>query len=1059
MKFRDTDTVRKDIECVYGKRYPRNAVGSKITLKFINWTRKNVPRGVLMAYATEKGTHNDYLVFFQRYEYIVVSEKDIASVAELRDIKSTCPARVREFNPEATELVSPHFEPRPIQQFLLSDTCRREREIEYEKLFVVMLDAPISSRTKSLLVQQLSRKYNQEIDGMRWFFALNGIEPAGTYVVDWDSDQRYILLEEPKNQLEFVEDAVSVRRSWLSLDIECDTRNNPCGRMPRKESSCITHIGLDAEYRDGRRACAVLVNKDMVCDADAEITHSGQFDLSKYSGEKIFCNERVMLGVMGSLFRRGGFDIVYTHNGHDFDLPYLKYRHEHVAMLGKMEVGRDLDDGCELALVRKSTSAIGGIAPVFVENDSKTIFVDTVNHFRESNKRFERSNTLGNISRGTFTARGVWNGDSFVCVKESPFFGKVLETASCVVVSELQDSKFEILRKQGPELWLDVDSALLETGAEYSLAIEKDNVNMSKPMETEEDGLYSHQTAIKVANYCLHDTKLVSYLAISENIDNTIDTFSNLYYLPQSKVFSRKALAKNDGAALRAMLHMNKFVYKPEGHQPQVWRISGGLVLDPVRKTMGGYGLCLDFMSEYPHVCMHANISPECIVESVRYSGTEERDFAARRLRARYPYPEYTVVVSESESDHNITVFDRKRQGLLPYLFQWGFALRKEYKKKLAAESNDAHRRFLDTMQYTLKIFINSIYGTLNTQYFQLANSLCSEACTTLGRAFLNSARTMIDNVALSNGAVVRCTNPYTGEVETMQLQGLPAESELKQVGAQVVYGDTDSVFVRLLNCDTYELCLELGRALEENVNVFMRPLGMTIEFEGVIKNMILFAKKSYQKKVEVEKGRFVVENKGTSVARRDYSKWHRETLSGLHNLQMEGEPSECLERFVIDSFLELMMGVVMGTERYESLTVTRKYNSVSTAPGNKVVEAYNQRDDVETITDKYERLRVVKQSGDVMTDYRTVLASKGPGETAESLLREALCWGQNAKRAEYECTQVYSAAFDRSAFVPDVQYALTLFMNAAQKSLDKSVAASIRKRFYLQNTTTIFVK
>ena len=561
------------------------------------------------------------------------------------------------------------------------------------------------------------------------------------------------------------------------------------------------------------------------------------------------------------------------------------------------------------------------------------------------------------------------------------------------------------------------------------------------------DENYNLQRALEVADYCMHDTRLVTCLALSENIDTMLDTYSSLYYLPQREVFSKRAIAKNDGPFLMAMIKMNKYVYTPEGHEAQVWRIDGGMVFEPAKKSTFDYAVCLDFESMYPKNCIHANLSPECLVESVRFCDAFEKKVVFDRISAEFQYPKYTVAVSE----HNISVFDREIDGLCRFLLAWGFAERKKYKTLAKNETDPVKKKFYEAMQYTIKIFINSVYGTMNNQFFLLANSLCSEACTTIGRTFLRSLSgdtTVTSNRGfngklLENGNIIKLFNPYTHKLEDLVLEGFPEQEERY---AYVVYGDTDSIFVEISNCTDFESAEKYGIAMARSINSKFVDLGMNIELEYVIKKMLLSKKKKYCVRKETASGTADI-YKGVSTVRTDYCSWHKNTLREVIEQLLDSRSQESVVSFIKQKFREAMEGILTLEIPYETFTISSHYNSKAMNPLTGIVKKHNTMEGVELIDDNYRYLYTVERAKGYTKpeEIRLVVEKKDP-VLKLAALKEAFSWTNKSLIPVHR--QIFFPGFRHDLYLPSMQKIMQLFMNAAGDYFDPEVTKQIRDEF-----------
>jgi DNA polymerase elongation subunit (family B) len=240
-------------------------------------------------------------------------------------------------------------------------------------------------------------------------------------------------------------------------------------------------------------------------------------------------------------------------------------------------------------------------------------------------------------------------------------------------------------------------------------------------------------------------------------------------------------------------------------------RYEGGKVVEPIRGVHKDVVVC-DFSSMYPTIMVDARISPEVV---------EIREAEGRAYGSVW-YDDEKVYV---ELDDHVASFPRhgttiQRDGLIK-----------------ATEMRNRHKKSNPTYAGALKVVSNSAYGAMGYTNSPMYSPSCSSSVTAIGRWCLNLAI-----------------------------------SVFAEYGMNVVYGDTDSVFVAataittsMYNGDVTEhakSCLtELHKRLGET------PFkGMKMELESTHDRILLVDKKHYCK----TDGKGKVSYKGLSVVRRD---------------------------------------------------------------------------------------------------------------------------------------------------------------------------------------------
>ncbi len=145
----------------------------------------------------------------------------------------------------------------------------------------------------------------------------------------------------------------------------------------------------------------------------------------------------------------------------------------------------------------------------------------------------------------------------------------------------------------------------------------------------------------------------------------------------------------------------------------------------------------------------------------------------------------------------------RKGLGIVPYLIQ---ALRdvrvRRYKRRAREEKDEHMRRWFDTVQRSLKVFLNASYGVFGYENFPLYSPPAAETITALARKAM-----------------------------------LLSIEEARKMGLEVIYGDTDSLFIKGASKEEVE-------RLEEAVE---SKLGIDLELEKWYRYVVLSKlKKNY---------------------------------------------------------------------------------------------------------------------------------------------------------------------------------------------------------------------
>jgi len=255
----------------------------------------------------------------------------------------------------------------------------------------------------------------------------------------------------------------------------------------------------------------------------------------------------------------------------------------------------------------------------------------------------------------------------------------------------------------------------------------------------------------------------------------------------------------------------------------------GGYVLEP-RKGLQENIVALDFRSLYPTIIVTHNVD----------ISTLDCDCC----------PEDNV----SPTGHH---FCRRQEGFIPSILGRLVDRRKEIKVELAeVDPGSPELTRLNAMQSALKILSNSFYGYSGYPQARWYSKESAESVAAWGREYIKMAI---------------------------------AEAEAE--GFQVIYSDTDSVFMTIQGAVGTELVV---RAMEflRRINSSL-PGDIELEYQGFSPRGFFVSKKRYA--LISEDGR--ITTKGLEVVRRDWSRIAKETQrSVLRSILEDGDPSRAAE-------------------------------------------------------------------------------------------------------------------------------------------------------------------
>jgi DNA polymerase I len=291
--------------------------------------------------------------------------------------------------------------------------------------------------------------------------------------------------------------------------------------------------------------------------------------------------------------------------------------------------------------------------------------------------------------------------------------------------------------------------------------------------------------------------------------------------------------------------------------------LKGALVLDPV---VGFHDKCvvyLDFASMYATIFISYNICP-------------------------------TTLLKEDSSEESLStpigvkfISQKKRQGKIPQILQKLISERAKVKAEMKKEFEPSKRRALDAKQEALKRMGNSFYGYSGYQMARVYMLKMASAITSCGRDYIQRTK-----------KIVETKTPY-----------------------RVIYGDTDSVMIKLTTSDLDE-AFKIGDELEATINSNLDGY-LRLRIENVFKSLIILAKKryagwSFEKTGDTVKNEMVM--KGIETVRRDWCDIVGETLNSVLNIILKEQNTKKALTYLKDVVQQLQDGKIP----IEKLVITK---------------------------------------------------------------------------------------------------------------------------------------
>jgi DNA polymerase elongation subunit (family B) len=396
----------------------------------------------------------------------------------------------------------------------------------------------------------------------------------------------------------------------------------------------------------------------------------------------------------------------------------------------------------------------------------------------------------------------------------------------------------------------------------------------------------------RIAKYCIQDCDLV--LTLMSKLDTLVNArgMADVCKVPMEyvlrrgqgiKIFSAVVYyASQRDQILRTLSSSDSYEFG-DGYE-------GAIVLPPkIGMYLDQPISVLDFNSLYPTNMISYNLSPDTLVckrefdnegTKIGHEGVKMEEVAV--LKEKYVLEE---VEYDTKDDKGVVIGktictfvqpndDPMTVGVLPKTLDILLKKRKEFKEKMEDQQYDeAQRSVFNGLQLAYKVVANSVYGQTGSRTSPI-RKLCVAACTTAaGRKALNLAKTIV-------------------------------ETEYK---AEVIYGDTDSIFIRFPTQDLAE-SISLGISAGKRITSQCRK-PYKIAYEKTFFPFILFCRKRYVGMMYEEDPAAKPKRKsmGIVLKRRDNAPIVKDVYGGALDVLMQEKDVRKAQAFVTQKLVDVL--------------------------------------------------------------------------------------------------------------------------------------------------------
>lgn len=393
----------------------------------------------------------------------------------------------------------------------------------------------------------------------------------------------------------------------------------------------------------------------------------------------------------------------------------------------------------------------------------------------------------------------------------------------------------------------------------------------------------------EVAKYCIQDCDLV--LTLMAKLDTLVNArgMADVCKVPIQYIFVRGQGIKIYSAVVYNASKRNQIVMTQEGFDGDT-SYEGAIVLPPkIGMYLNQPIPVLDFNSLYPSNMIAYNLSPDTLLYVKRYDengskqwqrGPDGKDFVERGYRIdEIKYD----VHDESGTGRMVCGFvqpktdDARTVGLLPLTLDILLKKRKETRKLMETTEDDAQKSVLNGLQLAYKVVANSVYGQCGSKTSPIRSLEVAASTTAAGRDRIQDAKRIVET----------------------------------EFNGQVIYGDTDSIFIKFQTTDLEE-SMKLGQQAAERITSWIDRKPYKIEYEKTFYPFILFCRKRYVGMMyEDDPTKCKRKSMGIALKRRDNAPIVKDVFGGALDILMEKRDIKAAQKFVQDMLVQVMQNKI----------------------------------------------------------------------------------------------------------------------------------------------------
>lgn len=437
-----------------------------------------------------------------------------------------------------------------------------------------------------------------------------------------------------------------------------------------------------------------------------------------------------------------------------------------------------------------------------------------------------------------------------------------------------------------PVVDMDKTSFVIETEDTFEgLDVKKLEWSFAKDDVDHHDIFNSHRGTADdrafVAKYCIQDCDLV--LTLMAKLDTLVNArgMADVCRVPIQYIFLRGQGIKIFSAVVYNASKRNQIIMTQESVEGDM-AYEGAIVLPPkIGMYLDQPIPVLDFNSLYPSNMIAYNLSPDTLVyvKEVNAAGKTTRHDIFGNADG-YKVDDVVYDIKDDEGNEAGRVYCGFAQpndnplttGLLPVTLDILLKKRKETRKLMETTEDDAQKSVLNGLQLAYKVVANSIYGQCGSKVSPIRRLEVAACTTAIGRQKIYDAKKIVE----------------------------------EQFGGEVIYGDTDSIFIKFPTKDL-QISMDIAKEAAAAITASGRK-AHKIEYEKTFLPFILFCRKRYVGMMyEDDVKKCKRKSMGIALKRRDSAPIVKDVFGGALDILMEERDIRKAQRFVQDMLVQVM--------------------------------------------------------------------------------------------------------------------------------------------------------